>query len=224
MLTKIEQIKVCIFKSHHRRSLVWFCSVVIIIVFSIPHQAVTSLTLTGRFCLIHRHPTYCMSIVTKWHSFTMIDCHCTLNVQPPFSRFIPSCLKRNPFNKNSSTRTPLIIKNSLPYDFKRSSWGHVIQWTNRFDPYRRNTRHCSDSTTARHRAMFGPSQLGAYTRVSLRSSNTYVYLWKSRGGQCGIQDVSCLLLIRGNWRGKDTWEYGIWAARREPFVNYGRGP
>jgi hypothetical protein len=45
--------------------------------------------------------------------------------------------------------------------------------------------------------MFGASQLCTYTRISLRSINTYVYLRKSRGGQRGIQDIGCLLLIRG---------------------------
>ena len=100
---------------------------------------------------------------------------------------------------------------------------HDIQWRNRFDSHRRYTRHCSNSTTARHRAMFGPSQLCTYARVSVCSSNTYVHLRKSRDGQCGSQDIGCVLLIGGYWRSKDTWQYGVRAARRESFIDYGWG-
>ena len=54
--------------------------------------------------------------------------------------------------------------------------------------------------------------LDTYTRISLRSSNTYVYLrisCSSWGRHCGTQDFGCLLLIGGHWRGKDTstWEW-----------------
>ena len=52
--------------------------------------------------------------------------------------------------------------------------------------------------------MFGPSELCALTRISVRSINTYVYLWKSRSGQRRIQDFSGLLLIWGHRRSKDT--------------------
>jgi hypothetical protein len=56
----------------------------------------------------------------------------------------------------------------LPTTINHPSCGHVIQWLrNRFDSHKRDTRYCSDPTTARHRAMFGPSQLSAYTRLSV---------------------------------------------------------
>ena len=49
----------------------------------------------------------------------------------------------------------------------------------RFDLDRRNSKFCCDSTTARHRAMFGLSELYSYTRVSLRSNNTWEVLGSS---------------------------------------------
>ena len=63
---------------------------------------------------------------------------------------------------------------------------------------------CSDSTSARHRAMFGPNELCAHTRLSLCSISAYVYLRKSRGGHRGMQDFNCLLLIQGYLRSKGT--------------------
>ena len=39
----------------------------------------------------------------------------------------------------------------------------------------------------------------------------------------GFKTFNCLLLVRGYRRCKDTWECGIRAARRELFVEHGRG-
>jgi hypothetical protein len=57
---------------------------------------------------------------------------------------------------------------------------HVIQWwRNQFDSHRRNTRYCSDSTTARHRAMFGPSS--ALTRGYLYAAASPMSIFGSLG-------------------------------------------
>ena len=56
--------------------------------------------------------------------------------------------------------------------------------------------------------MFGPSRLGAYTRISLRSSNTYVYLWKSRGGQAALGSRHYLLLL-GDIEGAKIWDSSL---------------
>ena len=162
---------------------------------------------------MYGHINYGMSIVTNYNNrltlWTALDLFGTRFNMPQASRLPFSQSFSHPSSRTLTTIT-------------LSSWGHVIEWwRNRFDSHRWNTRCCSDSTTARHRAMFDPSQLSSYTRISLRSSNSYVYLRKSRGGQRGIQDIGCLHLIQGYWRSKDTREYGIRAARREPIVDYG---
>jgi hypothetical protein len=85
--------------------------------------------------------------------------------------------------------------NNLP------SLGHAIQWRNRFDAHRRNTRYCSDSTSARHRAMFGPSPVRRLHEDSIFTNF----------GSHGV--VIAAASHSEYWRSEVTWEYGIRATR-----------
>ena len=181
-------------------------------VFSIPH------TVT----IICRHLPYGMSIVTKIiyiynNGLTLLGLFGN-NVQRATGTRRP----RGVFSsRNLHISSSFFIKNSL--QLVLSSLGHVIQRRNRFDSNRRNTRYCSYPTTARDRAMRDPCELGAYTWISLCCISIHVNFWESWGSQRWIQDIDGLLLIRRYWRSKDTWEYGVWAARRESFIDHGWG-
>ena len=166
--------------------------------------------------------------LTSWMVLGLIG---TMFNGVPFSRSISLSSSRTPYNNKSHLSrppfswsiSPFFIKDSLQQS-NLSSWGHVFRrWRNRFNSNRWNTRHCSVPTTARDTAMLDPCELGAYARIPLRCIGTHVDFWKSRGSQRWIQDVSCLLRIRKYWRSKDTWEYGVWATRRKPLVDYGWG-
>ena len=96
-------------------------------------------------------------IIIDWHRYTMFNV--------PRGRIA------------HSSRTPTTIN--------LSSWGHVSSG-GRIGSTLTGRIHIAAILPLLGRAMFGPSQLSTYTRVSLRSSNTYVHLRKSWGGLCRI--------------------------------------
>jgi hypothetical protein len=57
----------------------------------------------------------------------------------------------------------------------------------------------NNSTTSRHRAMFSPSPSQAQSAQHLHEDifTQHVYLRKSRGGQCWLQDIDCFHRIQG---------------------------
>ena len=120
------------------------------------------------------------------------------------------------------------LHQETPYDNK-SNLCHVIPRSRtRFDSNGWNTRYCSYLTTARDRSMWA-RRLIRYPRVSallltrgyLNAASTPMSIFVSLGVvSAGFKILLACFSFGEYWRSKDTWEYGVWAARREPFIDH----